>query len=55
MKYDLCIPEEKEKALKYFNLLADRGEKCEVKRIRPPRTLRQNNYVHSTPEPERFR
>jgi len=47
MLLDLNIPHDRNKAETYFAKLISDGAKIELRQIRPPRTLRQNKYVHA--------
>lgn len=46
MKYDLSIPLERHKAVVAFENYLGKGNKVEIKKINPPRSLNQNSYLH---------
>jgi len=46
MKLNLFIQAEANKAQVYFDKLLKDGSKIELKKISPPRTIKQNSYVH---------
>lgn len=46
MKYDLSKHKELHDAFQHLTELGGKEAIVEIKRIRPPRTLRQNNYLH---------
>lgn len=46
MKYDLSNREEQVRAFEYFNKLAEKQHKVEIKRLLPARSGNQNSYVH---------
>lgn len=46
MKYNLSDPFDKQKAISSFKAHLDKGNKVELKKINPTRTLNQNSYLH---------
>lgn len=46
MRYNLAEPAEATGAKKYLDLLIERGNEAEVKKVSPARSLNQNNYLH---------
>lgn len=46
MKYRLALDNEAEDAVNYLQQLIDKDAIVEIKRIRPKRSLNQNNYLH---------
>lgn len=46
MKYDLSLPLDKNKARLAFEKHLKKGNKIELKKINPTRSISQNNYLH---------
>ena len=46
MKLNLSKPDEANKAVVRFAKLLKDGSKIELREIKPPRTIKQNNYIH---------
>ena len=46
MLLDLAKPIDAAKARAYLDRMITDGAKCELKRIHPKRTIRQNSYLH---------
>jgi len=46
MLLNLSIPADKNRAETYFNKLVSDGSKIELKKIAPPRSVKQNSYIH---------